>query len=131
MVVRWLKFNAVGALGAMLQLGVLWMLTRISVHYLLATALAVELAVLHNYAWSGNNTLRWRSRQVTDPPFDTTALTYILEYTYANVLNPSAEAYLLDHDFAFGNRSGDIEQFTLSLALDDAWRALREGLKQD
>ena len=55
MVIRWLKFNAVGALGAAVQLGALWILTSLGVHYLVATALAVEAAVLHNYAWH----VRW------------------------------------------------------------------------
>lgn len=53
--IRWLKFNAVGVLGAGVQLAVLWLLVRLGVHYLVATALAVEAAVLHNYAWH----MRW------------------------------------------------------------------------
>lgn len=51
--IHWLKFNAVGALGFALQAFVLFVLTSGShqVHYLAATVLAVELAVLHNFAW--------------------------------------------------------------------------------
>jgi putative flippase GtrA len=52
---RWLKFNAVGIAGAVVQLGVLALLTKADVHYLIATAIAVEVAVLHNYFWH----LRW------------------------------------------------------------------------
>ena len=52
---RWLKFNAVGIAGAVVQLGVLALLTKAEVHYLIATAIAVEIAVLHNYFWH----LRW------------------------------------------------------------------------
>ena len=52
---RWLKFNAVGIAGAVVQIGVLALLTRADVHYLIATAIAVEVAVLHNYFWH----LRW------------------------------------------------------------------------
>ena len=52
---RWWKFNAVGLIGVAVQLGVLALLTQAHVHYLVATALAVEVAVLHNYAWH----LRW------------------------------------------------------------------------
>jgi len=49
---RWLKFNAVGALGMAVQLGVLALLVRVAgLHYLAATALAVEAAVIHNFAW--------------------------------------------------------------------------------
>ncbi len=49
---HWLKFNAVGAIGIAVQLAVLTALTKwLHVEYLLATALAVEAAVLHNFVW--------------------------------------------------------------------------------
>lgn len=50
---NWIKFNVVGALGFLVQSGALYALTHSTrhIHYLLATALAVELAVLHNFAW--------------------------------------------------------------------------------
>jgi len=49
---RWLKFNAVGAIGICLQLGVLALLTSgLGLNYLIATALAVEVAVMHNFLW--------------------------------------------------------------------------------
>ena len=49
--VRWLKFNAVGAIGVAVQLSVLAALIQLGTHYLAATALAVETAVLQNYYW--------------------------------------------------------------------------------
>jgi putative flippase GtrA len=50
--VRWLKFNAVGAVGIGVQLAVLTALkSGLGLNYLLATALAVEAAVLHNFIW--------------------------------------------------------------------------------
>lgn len=50
--VRWLKFNAVGAAGTGLQLAMLAVLrSGLGVDYLLATVLAVEAAVIHNYLW--------------------------------------------------------------------------------
>jgi putative flippase GtrA len=50
--VRWLKFNAVGAGGMVVQLAVLAALkSGLQVDYLVATALAVEAAVVHNYFW--------------------------------------------------------------------------------
>lgn len=49
---RWWKFNAVGALGWVVQTAVLAGLVHgVGVHYLLATGLAVEAAVLHNFLW--------------------------------------------------------------------------------
>jgi len=50
---RWLKFNLVGAGGFAVQTGALYLLTHsaLHLHYLLATVIAVELAVLNNFAW--------------------------------------------------------------------------------
>ena len=49
---RWGVFNAVGILGFVLQLAVLFALRRgLSMNYLAATGLAVEAAVLHNFVW--------------------------------------------------------------------------------
>jgi len=50
-VARWIKFNLVGAVGIGVQLAALWMLTAFGVGYMIATALAVESAVLHNFVW--------------------------------------------------------------------------------
>jgi len=61
---RWLKFNAIGIVGAGLQLWVLHLFIRASLGYLLATALAVEMAVLHNFAWHQRYT--WADRQAED-----------------------------------------------------------------
>lgn len=57
---RWWRFNLVGIGGFVLQLCVLWILARIfGMHYLIATALAVEIAVLHNFVW--HEAWTWRS----------------------------------------------------------------------
>ena len=49
---RWGRFNAVGLAGFALQLGTLWVFARVfGMQYLVATALAVELALLHNFVW--------------------------------------------------------------------------------
>jgi len=58
--IRWAKFNAVGAVGVVVQLGVLAVLLQLGVHYLVATALAVEAAVLQNYYWHTRWT--WKGR---------------------------------------------------------------------
>ena len=59
--IRWLRFNTVGILGAGVQLGALWLLLKAGLYYLAATAIAVELAVLHNYAWHRRWTWAGRS----------------------------------------------------------------------
>jgi putative flippase GtrA len=60
---RWLKFSAVGATGIAVQLLTLALLLRLAgMHYLLATALAVEVSVLHNFVWHRRWT--WSDRTV-------------------------------------------------------------------
>jgi putative flippase GtrA len=52
MLQRWVRFNGVGALGVAVQLATLtWLLNSTSLHYLWATVIAVEAAVLHNFWW--------------------------------------------------------------------------------
>jgi len=57
--IRWSKFNLVGAVGMVVQLAALTIFNHIALgHYLLASAAALELTLLHNfvahlhYTWS-------------------------------------------------------------------------------
>jgi putative flippase GtrA len=59
---RWITFNAVGAIGFAVQLLLLAGLMRLRLHYLVATVMAVEAAVLQNFAWHERWT--WRDRDV-------------------------------------------------------------------
>ena len=50
--IRWIKFNLVGGMGIVVQLLVLITLkSGLHLHYLAATTLAVETAVVHNFLW--------------------------------------------------------------------------------
>jgi putative flippase GtrA len=52
MLVRWLKFNFVGAIGIAVQFAALILLKSFfHFNYLFATAVAVEAAVVHNFVW--------------------------------------------------------------------------------
>ncbi len=52
MLLRWLKFNFVGGIGIGVQLAALTILrSLLGLNYLVATALAVETAVIHNFLW--------------------------------------------------------------------------------
>lgn len=58
---RWAKFNAVGALGFFLQIAAVYVFAEVcKIRPLVASALAVETAVLHNFAW--HHFLTWRDR---------------------------------------------------------------------
>ncbi len=62
---RWGKFNLVGAMGMGLQLALLALFNRWTAgHYLIASAAAIELTLLHNFVWHLHYT--WRDRRVSD-----------------------------------------------------------------
>ena len=63
---RWMKFNAVGGIGIVVQLAALAILRSwVRLDYLLATGLAVEIAVIHNFLWHERFT--WADRPATRP----------------------------------------------------------------
>ena len=60
--IRWLKFNLVGALGAGVQLASLSILNRSwPGNYLMTSSVALELTLLHNFVWHLHYT--WRDRR--------------------------------------------------------------------
>ena len=60
--IRWGKFNLVGAIGVAVQLAALALFNRLAPgHYLVATAAAIELTLLHNFVWHLHFT--WRDRR--------------------------------------------------------------------
>lgn len=60
--IRWGKFNLVGAFGMAVQLGALAFLNHaMQGNYMLATAAAIEIALLHNFVWHLHYT--WRDRR--------------------------------------------------------------------
>jgi putative flippase GtrA len=60
--VRWGKFNLVGAVGMGFQLAALALLNgRAPGHYMYATTAALELTLLHNFTWHLHFT--WRDRR--------------------------------------------------------------------
>lgn len=64
--IRWGKFNLVGAMGMVVQLAALALFNRVAPgHYLIATAAAIELALLHNFVWHVHFTWRDRRNQTT------------------------------------------------------------------
>jgi len=65
-ILRWIKFNAVGGVGIVVQLAALSVFRSwLKLDYLLATGLAVEIAVVHNFLWHERYT--WADRPATGP----------------------------------------------------------------
>ncbi len=63
---RWMKFNAVGGIGIGVQLAALAVFRSwLKLDYLLATGLAVEIAVIHNFLWHERFT--WADRPAPRP----------------------------------------------------------------
>lgn len=51
-IARWLKFNFVGGIGVAVQVAALFLLKGVlGMQYLVATVVAVETAVVHNFVW--------------------------------------------------------------------------------
>jgi putative flippase GtrA len=64
MFMRWMKFNAVGGIGIVVQLVALAVFrSLLKLDYLVATGLAVEIAVIHNFLWHERFT--WADRAST------------------------------------------------------------------
>jgi putative flippase GtrA len=62
---RWCKFNLVGGMGIAVQFTALFLLQgELHVNYLAATAIAVEIAVVHNFIWHEQFT--WADRTKFD-----------------------------------------------------------------
>lgn len=67
---------------------------------------------------------RWGVRRPGDPPFENRELTYVLDYTWHNVLDPvgtDGQRFRLDHEFGMAWRAGDIERYTLTIDFDPVW----------
>jgi putative flippase GtrA len=67
-ILRWGKFNIVGAMGMVVQLAALALFNRwMRGHYLCATAAAIELTLIHNFFW--HSLFTWSDRASTPQAF--------------------------------------------------------------
>lgn len=82
-----------------------------------------DLSRVDHWVLYNGNKVRWRARLPSDPPFTHKVITYLLEYTLSGILLPvDGGGYQLRNDFAFPDRIGVIEHFSLDLILDPAWK---------
>jgi uncharacterized membrane protein YgcG len=82
-----------------------------------------DLSEVDRYGWKDSRTLRWRSRRPSDPPFAGTEIDYEIAYSLSGILLRQGDSFVLDNDFAFPQREGPIEEFSLDLELDPVWQA--------
>lgn len=85
-----------------------------------------DLDGVGNWRFTDRNTLRWRARAESDPPFSNERRAYRLEYVLSGALQPTATegVYRLAHEFAFADRLGAIDTLSVELRLDPVWRPL-------
>jgi uncharacterized membrane protein YgcG len=81
-----------------------------------------EALAVDEFRFVDSRTLRWRSRGPSDPPFNETPITYELTYSLSNILHREGDDWALDHDFAFADRSGVIENFSVNLETTPSWQ---------
>ncbi|HUJ15608.1 MAG TPA: hypothetical protein VL284_17610, partial [Thermoanaerobaculia bacterium] len=87
-----------------------------------------DLNKVDHYDFTSPTVLRWRSRLPDDPPFANKEIDYVLRYTLSGVLQESGGNYTLNHDFAFPDRAGVIEHFSLRLDIDPVWHGAKSPL---
>lgn len=105
---RWTAFNVVGLAGMAVQLGTVALLVRVmGWHYLAATAVGVEAAILHNFAWHQRWT--WRDRPSS---------------TWRVTANRLARFHLLNGMVSLGGNIGLAALGTGVLHLDAIWSNL-------
>jgi dolichol-phosphate mannosyltransferase len=92
---RWLRFNAVGASGMVVHLGMLDLLVhRLGVHYLSATALSIEISILFKFFWHLRWT--WKDRRATLRQGTLLTLTrFNLAHGFVSISGSLATAWLL------------------------------------
>jgi putative flippase GtrA len=82
---RWCKFNLVGGVGIVVQFAALFLLKSVlRFEYLLATAIAVEAAVVHNFVWHEQFTWADRIKRDSLQPAWRESLLRLLRFNLAN-----------------------------------------------
>jgi len=87
-----------------------------------------DITAVDHYDLLDNSTLRWRSRLPEDREFENTELTYRIRYTLSGVLILRNNHFKLAHDFAFPDRQGNINHFTLHFTIDPLWSGIDSPL---
>jgi uncharacterized membrane protein YgcG len=80
-----------------------------------------DTAAVDHYDLTNKTTLRWRSRQPSDPPFDNTEIGYEIAYTLSGVVLKQGDRYVLDHNFALPAANKRIDSLSVDLDFDPAW----------
>lgn len=88
-----------------------------------------NLSEVDHWNFTGPGVVRWRSRRPSDPPFQNRELVYVLDYVLSGILEQTSGGARLQHDFAFPDRAGRIENYSLHFELDPVWRGIQSPLE--
>ncbi len=84
-----------------------------------------DVDAVDHWDYASHGVVRWRSRLASDPPFADREITYVLDYTYTDVLTPRGDRFRLSHDFGMPARAGVVEMFRLNVDFDPVWNFQR------
>ncbi len=87
-----------------------------------------DLSKVDQYKFTSPAVLRWRSRMPADPAFVNKEIVYVIDYAIIGALRKTGDTYFLNHDFAFPDRAGNIDAFSLRFDLDPVWRGVRSPI---
>jgi uncharacterized membrane protein YgcG len=83
-----------------------------------------DLDQVDHYEWTSSDTVRWRSRLDSDPPFEQAEIAYVIAYSVSKILSEENGIYLLNHDFSLPAAEWPIERLHVDLNLDPSWQPL-------
>ena len=91
-----------------------------------------DIDLIDHYAYyKADKHLRWRSRHITDPPFENKIIQYRIRFRYEGILSRNWNGeFGLNHDFAFSDRDGIIQKFHLDLTWDPVWINTSSGISK-
>src|SRR5581483_2031719 len=87
-----------------------------------------NLSSVDHWDFTAPNVVRWRSRLPGDPPFQNRELIYVLDYVLSGILEQTSGGATLQHDFAFPDRAGVIQNYSLHFEVDPVWKGIRSPL---
>lgn len=112
------------------RLTLLGMERRDAGHEFFQPLTAGSLNAVDHYKLDAQQRLRWRARRASDPPFRHQLIEYRIHYRLKNIVIKSGESYRLNHDFAFPNRQGPINHFSLRFDVDPDWQLDNPSLRE-
>lgn len=125
--IRWGRFNLVGAAGMVVQLSLLAVFNRLAPgHYLVSTVAAIEVTLLHNFAWHVRYT--WRDRRDGSAMVDRLLRFHLSNGLVSYIGNVALMRVLVGHahlPLLAANLTAIVSCSIVNFALSDLWAFAR------